>query len=89
MLELHRLRSQLGELATHLRYVEDASRRVARSILEGVGRWEAKLQQKQSLLGRIVDIGTELFAIAAARKCSPVATGGWRTGSLTHRVTVR
>ena len=31
-----------------------------------MGRWEAKLQQKQSFLARIVDIGTELFAIAAA-----------------------
>ena len=51
---------------TYLRYVDDSSRKLARSILEGVGRWEAALQQKQSFLARIVDIGTELFAIAAA-----------------------
>ena len=57
---------EFGELATYLRYVDDASRKLARSILEGVGRWEAELQQKQSFLARIVDIGTELFAIAAA-----------------------
>jgi len=57
---------EFGELATYMRYVDSSSRKVARSILEGVGRWEAKLQQKQSFLGRIVDIGTELFAIAAA-----------------------
>ena len=57
---------EFGELAAHLRYVDDSSRKLARSILEGVGRWEATLQQKQSFLGRIVDIGTELFAIAAA-----------------------
>jgi Acyl-CoA dehydrogenase, C-terminal domain len=57
---------EFGELAAHLCYVDDSSRRVARSILEGLGRWEARLQQKQSFLARIVDIGTELFAIAAA-----------------------
>ena len=57
---------EFGQLATYLRYVDSSSRKVARSILEGVGRWEAKLQQKQSFLARIVDIGTELFAIAAA-----------------------
>ena len=57
---------EFGELAPYLRYVEDSSRRVARSILEGLGRWEAKLQQKQTFLARTVDIGAELFAIAAA-----------------------
>jgi hypothetical protein len=57
---------EFGQLATYLRYVDDSSRKVARSILEGVGRWEAELQQKQSFLARIVDIGSELFAIAAA-----------------------
>jgi hypothetical protein len=57
---------EFGELAIHLRYVDASSRKLARAILEGVGRWEAKLPQKQSFLARIVDIGAELFAIAAA-----------------------
>ena len=56
---------EFGQLAPYLRYVEGSSRKVARSTLEGVGRWEAKLQQKQSFLARIVDIGAELFAISA------------------------
>src|SRR5947209_17104661 len=30
-----------------------------------MARWQAKLEQKQSFLGRIVDIGAELFAISA------------------------
>jgi hypothetical protein len=31
-----------------------------------MARWQAKLEQKQSFLARIVDIGGELFAISAA-----------------------
>ena len=57
---------EFGPLATYLRYVERSSRKLARSTFYGMGRWQAKLEQKQSFLGRIVDIGGELFAIAAA-----------------------
>jgi len=56
---------EFDELATYLRYVERSSRKLARSTFYGMGRWQAKLEQKQSFLGRIVDIGAELFAIAA------------------------
>jgi len=58
--------SEFGELAGHLRYVERASRRMARSTFYAMGRWQAKLERKQSVLGRIVDIGAELFAISSA-----------------------
>ena len=30
-----------------------------------MARWQAKLEKKQTFLGRIVDIGAELFAISA------------------------
>jgi alkylation response protein AidB-like acyl-CoA dehydrogenase len=56
---------EFGSLAGYLRYVERSSRKLARSTFYGMGRWQAKLEQKQSFLGRIVDIGAELFAIAA------------------------
>ncbi|WP_445147797.1 acyl-CoA dehydrogenase family protein [Baekduia sp. Peel2402] len=58
--------SEFGELATHLRYVERGSRKLARTTFYAMGRYQAKLERKQSVLGRIVDIGAELFAIASA-----------------------
>jgi alkylation response protein AidB-like acyl-CoA dehydrogenase len=57
---------EFDKLATYLRYVERSSRKLARSTFYGMGRWQARLEQKQSFLGRIVDIGAELFAISAA-----------------------
>jgi alkylation response protein AidB-like acyl-CoA dehydrogenase len=56
---------EFGPLATYLRYVERSSRRLARSTFYGMARWQAKLEQKQTFLARIVDIGAELFAISS------------------------
>lgn len=58
--------SDFGRLAKHLRFVERSSRRLARQTFYGMGRWQAKLEHKQAFLGRIVDIGAELFAMAAS-----------------------
>jgi alkylation response protein AidB-like acyl-CoA dehydrogenase len=57
---------EFGPLATHLRYVERASRRLARSTFYAMSRWQGKLEHKQRFLGRVVDIGAELFAMTAA-----------------------
>jgi alkylation response protein AidB-like acyl-CoA dehydrogenase len=57
--------SEFGELAPHLRYVERASRKLARSTFYAMARWQGRLERKQGFLGRIVDIGAELFAISA------------------------
>ncbi|HET8587600.1 MAG TPA: acyl-CoA dehydrogenase, partial [Candidatus Limnocylindria bacterium] len=56
----------LGPLAPYMRYVERASRKLARSIFYGMTRWQARLEYRQAFLGRLVDIGSELFAMAAA-----------------------
>jgi alkylation response protein AidB-like acyl-CoA dehydrogenase len=58
--------SEFGSLAKHLRYVERHSRKLARSTFYAMGRYQARLEQKGHLLGRIVDIGAELYAIACA-----------------------
>ncbi|MFD7549245.1 acyl-CoA dehydrogenase family protein [Streptomyces sp. NPDC059816] len=55
-----------ADLAGHLRYVERTSRRLARSVFYGMSRWQGRLETKQGFLGRIVDIGAELFAMSAA-----------------------
>ncbi|RDG35372.1 acyl-CoA dehydrogenase family protein [Streptomyces corynorhini] len=54
------------DLATHLRYVERTSRKLARSTFYAMSRWQGRMETKQGFLGRIVDIGAELFAMSAA-----------------------
>jgi alkylation response protein AidB-like acyl-CoA dehydrogenase len=58
--------SEFGKLGKHLRYVERGSRRLARQTFYGMSRYQAGLEYRQAYLGRIVDIGAELFAISAA-----------------------
>ena len=58
--------AEFGDLASHLRYAERASRKLARSTFYLMGRYQARMEQKGALLGRIVDIGSEIFAISAA-----------------------
>jgi alkylation response protein AidB-like acyl-CoA dehydrogenase len=56
---------EFGMLAKHLRYVERHSRKLARSTFYAAGRWQGRLEYKQAFLGRMVDIGAELFAMSA------------------------
>ncbi|MEU8529461.1 MULTISPECIES: acyl-CoA dehydrogenase family protein [Streptomyces] len=58
--------AEFGELATHVRYVERTSRKLARSTFYAMSRWQGRMETKQAFLGRIVDIGAELFAMSAA-----------------------
>ncbi|SDP11732.1 hypothetical protein SAMN04489867_1463 [Pedococcus dokdonensis] len=58
--------AEFGVLATHLRFVERSSRKLARQTFYGMSRWQAKMEYRQAFLGRVVDIGAELFAISAA-----------------------
>jgi hypothetical protein len=58
--------TEFGPTAPHLRYVERASRRLARSTFYAMSRWQGRLEHKQRFLGRIVDVDAELFAMTAA-----------------------
>ncbi|EQD86988.1 hypothetical protein A8924_5550 [Saccharopolyspora erythraea NRRL 2338] len=57
--------AEYGRLAGHLRYVERAGRRIARQTFYGMSRWQGAMENRQLFLGRIVDIGAELFAMSA------------------------
>ncbi|MGW3495516.1 acyl-CoA dehydrogenase family protein [Streptomyces sp. NPDC001020] len=57
---------QQVDLSPHLRYVERSARKLARSTFYGMSRWQGRMETKQGFLGRIVDIGAELFAMSAA-----------------------
>ena len=58
--------SEFGPVANEMRFVERATRKLARSIFAAMGRYQAGLEKKGALLGRMVDIGSELYAMACA-----------------------
>ncbi|GAA1059958.1 acyl-CoA dehydrogenase family protein [Agromyces bracchium] len=57
---------EFGALAPHLRYVERTSRKLARATFYGMARWQGALERRQGFLGRVVDVGAELFAVSAS-----------------------
>jgi alkylation response protein AidB-like acyl-CoA dehydrogenase len=63
--QLPRSYGEFGPLAPHLRYVERASRKLARATFYGMARWQGGLERRQAFLGRLVDIGAELYAMSA------------------------
>jgi len=54
-----------GPLAKHVRYVDRNACRLARGVFHAMVRFGPKLEYRQAVLFRLVDVGAELFAMAA------------------------
>ena len=54
-----------GRWATHLRFIERRTRKLARQLFHGMMRYQGGLQHKQAFLFRWVDIAMEMFAMTA------------------------
>ncbi|NUT50879.1 MAG: acyl-CoA dehydrogenase [Saccharothrix sp.] len=72
--QVPRAYAEFGPLAGHLRFVERSGRKLARQTFYAMSRWQGGLERRQRFLGRLVDIGAELFAISAA--CVKAAADG-------------
>ena len=57
--------AEFGRMARHMRFVDRSSRKLARSLFYCMLRFGAGLEKRQAVLGRVVDIGSELFAMTA------------------------
>lgn len=55
-----------GPLARHMRYADRKSRKLARNIFHAILRFGPKLEHRQAVLGRVVDIGCDLFVMSAS-----------------------
>jgi alkylation response protein AidB-like acyl-CoA dehydrogenase len=58
--------TEFGVLAGHIRFVNRAARKLARSLFHAMIRFGPRLERRQAVLFRLVEIGAELLAVSAA-----------------------
>ena len=63
-LPINRIAGLPPVLKEHVAYVQRTSKRLARHTLHIMAKYQQKLEAKQSILNRIVDIGTDLLMMA-------------------------
>ena len=73
--------SGYGSLAKHMRFVECRSRKLARTLFHQMVKFGPKLERRQMILARLVEVGTELFAMAAS--CTKAMDRGKRKPRVT------
>jgi hypothetical protein len=54
-----------GSVKKYLRYVSRTSKKLSRKLFHSMARYGPALDKQQMLLGRLTEIGTELFVISA------------------------
>ncbi|HLB08868.1 MAG TPA: acyl-CoA dehydrogenase family protein [Gemmatimonadaceae bacterium] len=57
---------EFGVLAGHVRFIDSTARKLGRAIFHAMVKLGPKLERRQMVLFRAVDIGAELFAMSAA-----------------------
>ena len=57
---------EFGSLGKHLRWAERQTRHLGRTLFHAMARYGPKLERRQMVLFRAVDIGADLFAMTAA-----------------------
>jgi alkylation response protein AidB-like acyl-CoA dehydrogenase len=71
---------EFGRLAGHVRFVDRSTRRLARTLFHCMIRFGPKLEKRQAVLGRLVEIGAELLAMTAACSRARAMIADGRTG---------
>lgn len=56
---------ELGPFAGQFQFIDKNAHKLAYHLFFFMGRYQQKLERKQMILGRLVDIGTDLFVMAA------------------------
>ncbi len=73
---------RFGPLAGHVRFVDRSARRLARATFHCMIRFGPKLEQRQAVLGRLVDVGADLFVmVAACVRAREAAAAGQGSGA--------
>jgi alkylation response protein AidB-like acyl-CoA dehydrogenase len=72
---------EFGRLAGHVRFVDRSTRRLARTLFHCMVRFGPRLEKRQTVLGRLVEIGAELLAMTAAcSRARAMAADRWTGG---------
>ncbi|MGA8164171.1 MAG: acyl-CoA dehydrogenase family protein [Waddliaceae bacterium] len=98
---IHASYKELGPLAKHFRFCERKSHQLARTLFYYMARYRKNLEKKQIILRRLMEIGTELFAMSATcsyaisrqkeqpNDTSPITIAQYFCSMATRRITHR
>lgn len=56
---------EFGALSGHMRFIDKTTPRLARTLFYYMARYQKGLEYRQLILGRLMEIGTDLFAMSA------------------------